>query len=167
MQNEFTGKKIDYSKLPGRIQQMITDSSVFRSYYFHCPPYQDNVPTPEQTERFSRKEKFFAMLRKLPRYEVKLGYLAKRGGNGTPIKYEQKMVDMLLGLEMVHLSAKGQINHIAIIAGDSDFVPAIKMAKEDGVDVFLFHGDSCHHELLQNADERYKIDDAFIDSVVL
>ena len=80
--------------------------------------------------------------------------------------YEQKRVDMLLGLRAVHFSAKGRIGHIALLAGDSDYVPAIKLAKEDGVDIFLLHGDSYHRELWQYSDVRVKIDQAFIDSML-
>ena len=106
------------------------------------------------------------MLGNIPRYEVIMGTLAKRFGPAGKIEFEQKRVDMLLGLTAVHLSAKGKISHVALLAGDSDFVPAIRLVKEDGVDVYLFHGESYHHELWQNADQRTRIDRAFIDSIL-
>jgi uncharacterized LabA/DUF88 family protein len=164
--NEFNRSKINYTKLPEKIEARIPGSSVFRTYYFHCLPYMDSPPTKEQIERYAKRQSFYAMLGNLPRYEVILGILAKRYGPSGSIEFEQKRVDMLLGLTAVHLSAKGQISHIALLAGDSDFVPAMRLVKEDGVDVFLFHGSSYHHELWQNSDVRIKIDQAFIDSIL-
>ena len=126
----------------------------------------DNPPIKEQSERYAKRQRFYATLGNFPRFEVVLGVLAKRYDEKGEIFYEQKRVDMHLGLKAVHFSAKGKIGHIALLAGDSDYVPAIKLAKEDGVDIFLFHGSSYHHELWQNSDVRIKIDQAFIDSIL-
>ncbi|MGA2977772.1 MAG: NYN domain-containing protein [Spirochaetia bacterium] len=166
LKGEFNRVKIDYRKLPQKIESMIPSSKVLRTYYFHCLPYMDKPPTQEQSERYSKRQQFYATLGNFPRFEVVTGILAKRYDENGQIYFEQKRVDMLLGLKAVHFSAKGKIGHIALLAGDSDYVPAIKLAKEDGVDVFLFHGQSYHHELWQNSDVRIKIDKAFIDSIL-
>ena len=63
------------------------------------------------------------------------------------------------------LAAKGRIQQAVLLAGDSDFIPAINVAKSEGVLVRLFHGEGCHSELWQAADERVKLDQAFIDSI--
>jgi len=79
-----------------------------------------------------------------------------------------------LGLDFAELSAKGQVAYIALVAGDSDFHPAIEHAKREGVCVWLFHGpkvsphnSECTYseELWQCADERCEIDQAFIDRI--
>lgn len=49
----------------------------------------------------------------------------------------QKDVDMKLGMDIASLAYKRQVEQIVLIAGDSDFVPAAKMARREGIDVVL------------------------------
>ncbi len=49
----------------------------------------------------------------------------------------QKGVDMRLGLDLVEMALKRLVDQIVLISGDSDFIPAIKMARREGVDVIL------------------------------
>ena len=44
---------------------------------------------------------------------------------------------MRIGLDIASLSYKNQIDQIILIAGDSDFVPAAKLARREGVDFIL------------------------------
>lgn len=49
----------------------------------------------------------------------------------------QKAVDMKVGLDIATLAFKEQVDQIILIAGDSDFVPAAKFARKEGVDFIL------------------------------
>lgn len=49
----------------------------------------------------------------------------------------QKGVDMRLGLDIASLAFKNQVNRIVLISGDSDFVPAAKLARREGIDFIL------------------------------
>lgn len=49
----------------------------------------------------------------------------------------QKGVDMKLGVDIASLSYKKQVDQIVLIAGDSDFVPAAKLARREGIDLVL------------------------------
>ena len=49
----------------------------------------------------------------------------------------QKAVDMKVGLDIATLAFKERVNQIILIAGDSDFVPAAKFARKEGVDFIL------------------------------
>ncbi|WP_231910032.1 NYN domain-containing protein [Corynebacterium cystitidis] len=49
----------------------------------------------------------------------------------------QKGVDMRLGLDIATLAERGIVNQIVMIAGDSDFVPAAKHARREGIDFIL------------------------------
>jgi uncharacterized LabA/DUF88 family protein len=49
----------------------------------------------------------------------------------------QKAVDMKIGLDIATLAFKDQVGQIILIAGDSDFVPAAKFARREGVDFIL------------------------------
>jgi uncharacterized LabA/DUF88 family protein len=49
----------------------------------------------------------------------------------------QKGVDMRVGLDIASLSYKRQVDQIVLVAGDSDFVPAAKLARREGIDFVL------------------------------
>lgn len=49
----------------------------------------------------------------------------------------QKGVDMRIGLDIASLANKRLVDRIILIAGDSDFVPAAKHARREGIDFIL------------------------------
>lgn len=49
----------------------------------------------------------------------------------------QKGVDMRIGLDIASLAQQKLVNQIVMIAGDSDFVPAAKLARRSGIDFIL------------------------------
>lgn len=49
----------------------------------------------------------------------------------------QKGVDMKIGIDIASLAYKNQVDQIILIAGDSDFVPAAKLARREGIDFIL------------------------------
>ena len=55
------------------------------------------------------------------------------------INWVQKEVDMRIGLDISSMAFKKQVNQIILIAGDSDFVPAAKLARREGIDFILDH----------------------------
>ena len=76
LRDEFNGARIDYSLLS---RSLSCNLDILRTYYYHCLPYQGSPPTLEESERFAKAESFFNSLRRLPRYEVRLGKIAFRG----------------------------------------------------------------------------------------
>lgn len=104
---------------------------------------------------------FHDELRKLRKVALRLGYLNERMGHWSlrPEKLkelldgviavkdlidrdvlysvQQKGVDMRIGLDIASLSFKKQVDQIILVAGDSDFVPAAKMARREGLDFIL------------------------------
>ena len=50
---------------------------------------------------------------------------------------QQKGVDMKIGIDIASLSYKHQVDQIILISGDSDFVPAAKLARREGIDFIL------------------------------
>lgn len=53
------------------------------------------------------------------------------------LNLRQKGVDMRIGLDIASLSFKAQVNQIVLVSGDSDFVPAAKLARREGIDFVL------------------------------
>jgi uncharacterized LabA/DUF88 family protein len=100
-------------------------------------------------------------LRKLRKVALRLGYLNHRTGNWRlksevlkkllsgamrvaeiaegDVFYEatQKGVDMRVGLDIASMAFKRQVDQVVLVAGDSDFVPAAKLARREGIDFIL------------------------------
>ena len=51
--------------------------------------------------------------------------------------FRQKAVDMRIGIDIASITLKRQADTIVLVAGDSDFVPAAKLARREGVRVIL------------------------------
>lgn len=104
---------------------------------------------------------FFEELKKRRKVALRLGYLddghgrwvlrpevlkeVLRGSRSVDqlttddVKYEmrQKGVDMRIGLDIASLAYKKQVEQIVLVSGDSDFVPAAKLARREGIDFIL------------------------------
>lgn len=163
---EFPGQTIDYGRL---VTELATGKELLRAYYYNCPPFQSNPPTPDEARRKSSADGFYAALRRLPRFEVRLGRLEKRSCDRCgALQFRQKRADLMLGVDLVNVSAKQQISKAILVAGDSDFLPAVTVAKESGVLVHLFHGGRLnppHRDLWEAADDRTEITQALIDRI--
>ena len=108
-----------------------------------------------------RKE-LFAEIRKRPNFALRLGYVASPGDRSWILKKTpqdlllkgaigvsdlkdddfqpnliQKGVDMRIGLDIASITLKKQASIIILVSGDSDFVPAAKLARREGVTVIL------------------------------
>ena len=57
--------------------------------------------------------------------------------NDFVLTMNQKGVDMRIGIDIASITYKKQVDQIILIAGDSDFVPAAKMARREGIDFIL------------------------------
>lgn len=117
----------------------------------------DFAKTPTATWRKTLHDE----LRRLRKVALRLGYLNERMGHWsvrpeklkallsgkmtvkdlteTDVLYSvpQKGVDMRIGLDIASLAFKKQVDQIILIAGDSDFVPAAKLARREGIDFIL------------------------------
>lgn len=104
---------------------------------------------------------FHAELRRLRKVALRLGYLNDRSADWIlrpdvlrkllsrrvkldelspeDLRYhaQQKGVDMRIGLDIASLAYKRLVDQIVLVAGDSDFVPAAKLARREGIDVIL------------------------------
>ena len=129
---------IDFEKLSARIHQGIAADTpepldVVRTYFYDCLPYQHDPPTREEAERFGQRRRFFAALRKLPKFASREGRLMYRGddADGNPI-FQQKRVDLMIGLDFALLAAKHQITHAAVLTGIAICCPPLKWPSRNG-----------------------------------
>jgi uncharacterized LabA/DUF88 family protein len=138
----------------------IEEDNLLRVYYYTTSPYQSSNPTPDEKARYQNFQKFLNFLSTQDSFEIKLGRLEKRGND-----FEQKMVDVLLSIDLVELSAKSKIETAILVAGDSDFVPAVQKAKDNGVRVILCCSadkKEYHAHLWNHADKRIPLDESFM-----
>lgn len=161
LKNYFGEPRIDLLKLSNVICEELQVSRL-RTYFYDCMPLirGDNE---EDKRKFAEKQKFIAKIQRLPRFEVKKGKLQEIGG-----EFRQKMVDVLMSLDIVDMCFNNHIQHAILIAGDADFVPAIKKAKDCGAIIHLYyHPSAKHDELLDEIDELHSITREFIDKIKL
>lgn len=161
----FGEPRISYQKLSDYFAQ---GDERLRTYYYDCPPFQSREPSSAELERAQRFDGFISALgENVSRCQVRLGRLARRILPDGTERFEQKMVDVLLTVDLVRLSCERQIQRAVIIAGDSDFVPAIQVARDAGTIVQLYHGTTPlpHDELLHACDDRVLITKELITAV--
>ncbi len=132
---------------------------LLRCYYYYCPPYMSQEPTEDELSRMEAHEEFVEEIENLDRWSMRLGKLQKRW-DGKKEFYEQKRVDVLLSVDLVRHAAAGHIQHAVLVAGDSDFVPAVDAAKDHGVTLSLWCGNfnTVHKDLIALADEVHTFD---------
>ena len=132
--------RIDYA---GFIQWLCENRPLLRTYYYHCKPYTSNPPTETETRMQSSADKFYTYLETIPNVQARFGKLKYRGkrDDGKSI-YVQKGVDVKIGIDMVQLALKNKIGHAILVSGDADILPAVEIAKEEGVEVTLVVADS-------------------------
>lgn len=82
------------------------------------------VPVPLSIDHAEQLSKIADAWRLLTPDDVRLGL-------------RQKGVDMRIGLDISTLTLKKQVDTIILITGDSDFVPAAKLARREGVEFIL------------------------------
>jgi len=163
LRDYFNKERIDFLKLSDELSQ---GCERFRTYYYISPPYQSQAPTPEERKRVSDMDRFLYNLRQFPRFEVRLGKLRKTNDHRKP--FEQKGVDVLLSIDLVQLSVKGSIDQAILVTGDSDFCPAVRVAKDNQMVVkLLTYPSMCSDELFSLCDERVMIDNDLINKIKL
>ena len=69
--------------------------------------------------------------------------------------FRQKRVDIKIGLDVAWLANKRIADRIILVTTDTDFVPAMKFARIEGVQIVIIAIDRCtiHPALLEHADE--------------
>lgn len=71
----------------------------------------------------------------------------------------QKGVDMMIGIDMTSLALKRLVSNVVIVSGDSDLVPAMKLARTEGLRVALvkFKHSTVQKDLAIHTDLIYEI----------
>jgi len=163
------------------IQIVQEDEEIFRIFYYDCPPYDGNETNPidQSKVEFRTQGKYQARHRFLNEFKSKdfvamrLGIAKQRGwtltdsyikkaikGNHTALcptdvllSVEQKGVDMRIGIDVATLSLKRIVDRVILISGDIDMIPAMKLARREGIQVVLVGlSNQVHKSLDEDAD---------------
>ncbi|MCL5967173.1 MAG: NYN domain-containing protein [Firmicutes bacterium] len=151
---------VDYEKFVTAV--LPPESRLLRAYYYDSLPYISEAPTPEKTERLTKKERWLHAIEHLPQMCVRLGRVAMRE-DGTVV---QKRVDVLLAMDMARVAYKKLVGVVVLAAGDSDYVPLVEVAKSEGLLVDLFYSDgNIHGDLIRACDRRHPINGELVEGV--
>lgn len=145
---KYNGKsgrfRLDYEKFSDLLCRDI-GASRLRTYIYDC--------------QFKEEENFFKSLNLLDSFEIRLGeFKTKDNGELT-----QKQVDVFIVMDMIQLSLKGKVQHIILISNDTDFIPAVKFVKEEGVKVHIRTAEKHYKlELAKSCDTRRVLDHTYM-----
>jgi uncharacterized LabA/DUF88 family protein len=142
----------------------LAGSSLFRIYFYDAPPIEGKATNPidgavvnfSTTLQSGQNQALLQSLELQPDFAVRRGVLTLRGwklgkyaikslsrqvrpivGRDFVPDMNQKGVDMRIGLDIAWLSLKRIVDAIILVTGDSDFVPAMKFARKEGIRVYL------------------------------
>ena len=151
-------KRIDFLKLSN---ELTTGTNRIKTIFYDTLPIQG---TPEGNALYSKTQKFHSKISSLPNFEVKLGRLQNRDGI-----FVQKGVDMRLGVDVVQMSMKKEIDIAILITADSDFEYAVEKAKGAGVKVFLayFPISKINSTFLKSVDNQIPLTDDLLNKCKL
>lgn len=127
MQHPLTGEKIDYAGMPGTRW-----SNNF--YRYLSEKYRVALRMGDLAESTASYTLKSSILEQLISGVKKADELSE---NDFRLDVKQKGVDMRVGLDVASLAQGRYVDQIILIAGDSDFLPAIKMARKHGIDFIL------------------------------
>lgn len=141
------------------------DEEVFRIFYYDCEPFAASVTNPADksvvnytaTPSYTGRKQFFHEIGQMEFVALRRGELKARGweltekfkkalikGNAAPFAatdiypaFQQKGVDMRIGIDVATLSLKKLVDRIILFSGDTDMIPAMKLARREGVQVFV------------------------------
>jgi len=129
------------------------EGTLVQGHYYTCMPYQQQNPTDSEKKAYSQQRKLLQLITNLPDMTVRLGKLQRKHNS-----FVQKRVDVLLALDMARYAWKNKIDTAILIAGDSDFVPAIDEVMSCGVKTVLYYYQPAfNNDLLHSVTESHEI----------
>jgi len=133
---------------------VVQDEEIFRVLYYDCAPYSGTVKLPVSGTpyTFSGSDNWLEELASKDLFAVRRGVLKFRGykPKQTPVNptgpptdadfnpdFEQKGVDMRIGLDIASYSVNRAIDRIILVTNDTDCVPAMKYGRKSGLQVII------------------------------
>lgn len=172
-------KKAGFNYNPDFIEKMahkalVEGETLLRVLYYDCAPYNgiQKKPVSGEDQEFKGSGDWLRLLAQKDLFAVRLGVLKFRGykPKEVPISdelsdddfkpdFEQKGVDMRIGLDIASYSATRAIDRIILMTGDTDCIPAMKHGRKSGLQIVLitFPGHRVAAEMFEHADYKREI----------
>jgi len=142
----------------------LAQAQLFRIYFYDAPPFEGAVTNPLSgvvtnmagTAKAVQNVQLLRSLELQPNFAVRRGIVSCQGwklGNAAlrSISHhpravvagdlvpdlKQKGVDMRIGLDIAWLATKRLVDAIVLVTGDSDFIAAMKLARKEGIRIYL------------------------------
>ena len=147
-----------------------SDEDLLRTFYYDCPLFKGTCkrPVSGEDEVFTGNDDWLMKLASKDLFAIRLGVLKFRGYKPRKTKtpgreltdedfkpdFEQKGVDMRIGLDIAHFSVTRAVERIVLITNDTDCIPAMKYGRRAGLQIVLmsFPGHRAAPELLHHTD---------------
>jgi uncharacterized LabA/DUF88 family protein len=145
-----------------------TKDILFRIFYYDCPPFEGKIKSQDgkkdidcsKSPIYLSKSKFLNDLCKEDKFALRRGELSFAGWKQdlhNPKKWKpdfnQKGVDMKVGLDMATIAMKRVAEKIVLVAGDSDFIAPVKFVRKEGLQVYLYRmGNNVKNALIEHCD---------------
>ena len=129
------------------------DEILLRILYYDCAPYRGNprLPVSGEPAQLQGSGEWLKDLAAKSLFAVRLGTLKFRGLEPKRIpvpstapsdedfkpRFEQKGVDMRIGLDIASYAADRTIDRVILVTGDTDCLPVMKRARSAGLQVVL------------------------------
>lgn len=160
-----------------------------RVYYYDAMPYSGKEKLPlssqivdySETPQAKKSIEFINEIKKEPFFAVRLGELSFEGWQVRPScfntsessltieskdlspKISQKGVDMRIGMDIASLTLKRISQILVLVTGDSDFVPAMKLARREGAELYIVTlGHKVKDAMLEHCDLTLELDPKII-----
>lgn len=148
---------------------------VHRVLYYDCPLYsgKTKLPVSGGSHEFKGTDEWLRQVAAKDLFAVRRGQLKFRGWKpkNVPVPplglsdadfdpdFEQKGVDMRIGLDIATFCETKAVSRIALITNDADFIPAMKYGRIAGLQIVLitFPDFRVAQELLAHSDYRREI----------
>lgn len=127
------------------------DEYLLRIFYYDAPQYRGGAKKPisGDYQQFNGADNWLKQLASLERFAVRRGTIGFRGWKPKKIPiasepltdddfapvFEQKGVDMRIGLDIAEFSQAKSADRIILVSGDTDMLPAMKMARRAGLEI--------------------------------
>lgn len=148
-----------------------TSEWLLKVLYYDCAPFSGELklPVSGNTQLFDGNSSWLRDLSTRGFFAVRLGTLKFRGfklkripfvpkgplqDNDFKPDFEQKGVDMRIGLDIAAMAENRSVERVILVTGDTDCIPAMKHARKAGVQVVMvaFPGQRLNWELRSHSD---------------
>jgi uncharacterized LabA/DUF88 family protein len=143
--------------------------TLLRTFYYDCQPFAKTIKNIQGksidfslSAVYATQMAYLNSLKTIDQFALRLGQLSFGGWKLNTYKpvsppypdFNQKGVDMKIGLDMAWMAGRKTVDKIALVTGDSDFISPIKLARREGILIYLFTlgAKTLKSELTEHAD---------------